>query len=89
MAAMTEFYRCSKRRKVTPLVATRDRRTKLGIIVRVKRRFVVRKRHQTSLLDFDYGLLRTRRSGVRIPQCTTYLPSRGLQLRLYFNWQKK
>ena len=44
------------------------------VIVRVKRRLVVGKRHQTSLLDFDYGLLRTRRSGVRIPQCTISYP---------------
>jgi hypothetical protein len=38
-------------RKKVLAFATRDGCTKLGIIVRVKRRFVVCKRHQTSLLD--------------------------------------
>ena len=41
-------------------------RSQLGIIVPIRKRFAVRKRHQNKHLDFRYVLLRTRRPGVRI-----------------------
>ncbi len=39
----------------------------LGIIVRIRGCSAIRMRHEDKHLDFDPVLLRTRRSGVRVP----------------------
>jgi hypothetical protein len=49
-------------------------KSQLGIIERVRVARLVRKRHQNKHLDFDLVLLRTRRSGVRVPPGAPLFP---------------
>ena len=54
----------------------------LGVIVHIAMRLKACKWHQTSLLDFDYRILRTRRSRVRISPGAPLSPSSSVSCRL-------